>query len=122
MFKQITAVFLFLALLASTSRGLVIVSGYYANQAAFARFCENKAKPILKCNGKCQLAKKLQEGDQTPSREINALPWFDTISSRSFFGELQCPAAILVAAFTGRVTDGTPVDFARSIFHPPAMV
>lgn len=28
-----------------------------------AEFCENKAKPMLQCNGKCHLAKQLQEAE-----------------------------------------------------------
>ena len=47
--------------------------GPYLNTAVFAKNCENKAKPALHCNGKCQMMKKMQETEkreqQLPERK-----------------------------------------------------
>ena len=122
MFKQLAAAALLLAVMARTLRGVVIVCEYYANQAVFARYCENKAKPVLKCNGKCQLARKLQKEEKAPMPELNASPRFDILSSRSFFGQLQAPPAPATHAFGIPVSEGDPIKFTRSIFHPPSFV
>lgn len=42
---------------------------YYSfNNAEFTeKYCENKAKPVMKCNGKCKLAKLAKETDNNNS-------------------------------------------------------
>ena len=46
---------------------------YYLNKEAYAKNCVNKTKPILKCHGKCQMAKKILEqekqDEQAPERK-----------------------------------------------------
>lgn len=34
-----------------------------------AKFCENKEKPVLKCNGQCYLAKQLRKAELQQSQE-----------------------------------------------------
>ena len=36
---------------------------------AAKNLCENRAKPILKCNGKCQLMKKLKQADKDEEKQ-----------------------------------------------------
>ena len=47
--------------------------GYYLNKEAYAKNCVNKTKPISKCHGKCQMAKKILEqekqDEQAPERK-----------------------------------------------------
>ena len=59
MCKQLTAAFLLLAFVAQTFKGPFILVDYYANTAAFAKNCINKAIAKMHCNGKCQLMKQL---------------------------------------------------------------
>jgi autonomous glycyl radical cofactor GrcA len=43
---------------------LGIVAHWKINQAAITqKYCVNKAKPALKCNGKCHLKKQLQQAE-----------------------------------------------------------
>ena len=46
---------------------------YYSfDNVAFAeKYCENKAKPLLKCNGKCQLAKLANENKTEQNETVN---------------------------------------------------
>jgi hypothetical protein len=38
------------------------VLNYSLNNAEFTeKYCQNKAKPVMKCNGKCKLAKLAKE-------------------------------------------------------------
>ena len=42
------------------------------NQAELtAKYCINKAKPMLKCNGKCYLAKQLKKQEEQDKAEFN---------------------------------------------------
>ncbi len=40
------------------------------------KYCENKAKPKLKCNGKCHLAKQLKAQENQDDSSKNSLPKF----------------------------------------------
>lgn len=41
---------------------------YSLNNAEFTeKYCENKAKPVMKCNGKCKLAKLAKETENNKS-------------------------------------------------------
>lgn len=44
------------------------VLNYSLNNAEFTeKYCENKAKPVMKCNGKCKLAKLAKETENNKS-------------------------------------------------------
>ena len=73
MFKQlITAVFL-LAFALQTFNKALVVFDYFANTTAYAKNCENKARPKMHCHGKCQMMKKLEKeekkDEQNPDRK-----------------------------------------------------
>ncbi|GGH63615.1 hypothetical protein HNQ91_002485 [Filimonas zeae] len=75
MAKQITSILLLLAFLLQTFSRTAIVLEFYANQQYIAqKLCENKNKPQLKCGGKCQLHKKLQQeeskDEENPERKL----------------------------------------------------
>ena len=42
---------------------------YYANTAAYAKKCINKAKPAMHCNGKCQMMKQLQQEEKNEQQD-----------------------------------------------------
>lgn len=58
--KNITSILLLVVLATPHLMRLGIVLQWKANQEYIvANYCENRAKPALKCNGKCQLKKQL---------------------------------------------------------------
>ncbi|MGB5664731.1 hypothetical protein, partial [Eudoraea sp.] len=62
---------LFLIIILANSFKIVGTIGYYGlfTQDFIERFCENKDKPELQCDGKCELSKMLlqqTEEDKTP--------------------------------------------------------
>lgn len=71
MFKQLTVLFIMLAFLMQTFNKIFIVTEYYTNTASFAKNCENKSKPQLHCNGKCQMMKKLKQEENKDQRTLN---------------------------------------------------
>ncbi|HEX3025022.1 MAG TPA: hypothetical protein VHP12_07405 [Chitinophagaceae bacterium] len=72
MLKQFAVIFLFAAFAVQTFNKAIVVFNYYANTSAFAKNCENKARPMLHCNGRCQMMKKLKQEEnkdkQNPER------------------------------------------------------
>jgi hypothetical protein len=72
MLKQWLTIVLLAAFAVQTFNKAVIVFNYYTNTASFAKNCENKAKPMLHCNGRCQMLKKLKQEEnkdkQNPER------------------------------------------------------
>ena len=67
--------------------------GYYAlfTEDFVERFCENKARPELQCNGKCVLSKMLAKKEQEERKPLNfdwlrteTILFLDTMDSVSF--------------------------------------
>jgi hypothetical protein len=120
MFKQLTAIFLFAAILAQTFSKAVIVLDFYANQKYIAaNLCENKDKPQMNCCGKCQLKKRLNKEDnkdkQMPERKNGKE---EVLSSKSFFATVQPAVAYATVNFPDQDIKIT-IDFSSEFFHPP---
>ncbi len=119
MFKQITAGILLVAISLQILNRAVIYIDYYANTAAYAKNCVNKALPMMHCNGKCQMMKKLKEqekkdGQLPDKRSVND----EVISSKSFFASISyfsVTAKPAYNSFAGACITNMP----RSFFHPP---
>lgn len=75
MFKQFSIILLLAAFTIQTFNKVVIVFNYYANTATYAKNCENKTRPKLHCNGRCQMMKRLKQEEnkdkQNPERRID---------------------------------------------------
>ena len=121
MFKPAAAILLIIAFIAQTFSGGLVMLNYYANTAAFAKNCENKAKPKMHCNGKCQMMKKLKQEEkqdqQNPERKSENKT--EVLSSKSFY----CSAIAAISTFAVKATPvekNYPVtDISYSFFHPP---
>jgi len=122
-FKSIASIILLFAFATQTfSQGLIVLN-YYVNTAAFAKNCENKVRPSMHCNGKCQMTKELkkeeQKNDQNTERKLTNKT--DVISSKSFFACLslkcQTPPDLLASLYRS----GFSREPATEIFHPPTL-
>ena len=100
-----------------------IVVDYYLNTAAYAKFCENKAKPVLKCNGQCQMAKKIleqQKKEQAPERKWDSkvqIIWF-----KVSFASVASYIAIPFHTYRPYLEAPKSWAYLGSIFHPPCVV
>ena len=122
MIKRIATFVLLVAFAIHAFNRVVIVFGFYANQKTIAAtLCENRDKPILKCEGKCLLAKKLQAQEkadqQNPERKTDNKP--EVLSSRSFFSVLSGSFITEVARVYEKEPFGKPVHRSFTVFHPP---
>ena len=94
---------------------------YFINTTAYAKNCENKARPILHCNGKCQMMKKLKEEEkkeqQNPERKA------ENKNELFFFSGFTLP--VINHLMTEEIFFFTPlyigaeIKMPRYIFHPP---
>jgi hypothetical protein len=118
--RYLSAILLIVAFAAQTFNGAFIKLGYCINPEAFAKYCVNKAKPKLKCHGKCQVMKKMQE-EEKKDQENRERKWENKItvlSSKSFFCTVEfdlIPAAKPVPAGNTLLIK----DISLSVFHPP---
>ena len=100
-----------------------VVCDYLKNTASYAKNCENKAKPKMRCNGKCQMMKKLQQEEkkdhQNPDRKgenkINVL------SSKSFFTTVPYYKTHLVKRVYPIFQSPKETNRSFEVFHPPSV-
>lgn len=120
---RIITIFVFLTgLIAQNFQKQIIVLDYYVNTAAYVKRCENKMRPQMHCNGKCQVAKKLQQQDENAAQNTQHLLQVkvEVVSSDSFF--LTATPLIALRLKTAYPPHPQSQSVARSfaIFHPPA--
>lgn len=119
--KQIITTLLLLALLGQTFNRGVILTSYYTNTESYAKNCENKAKPVLKCHGKCQLMKKLKQEENKDRSNPDRRGYQDEVlSSKSFYatiGSVYCAPLAHATVYTATIPELRPISF----FHPPGL-
>jgi hypothetical protein len=124
MFRIVTAILLIVAIAAQTFNQAVIVLDYYVNTASFAKNCENKVKPIMKCRGKCQMMKKIKETEQkdqqNPERKLENRN--EVVSSKSWFPSVVINIDLFerhnYPSYHRSLLSGTYSE----TFHPPGLV
>ncbi|MGL5889625.1 MAG: hypothetical protein ACRC3B_07065 [Bacteroidia bacterium] len=125
MMRTLLPILFVAALLTQLLGKSVITAHYLLNKEKITKeLCVNKAKPTKKCNGKCQLIKKLKE--QKQKEEGNAPVSLPEVLK----GKTEWPAELNELAITVPVSEITnalfPVYVAAEIsaqqsdiFHPP---
>ena len=122
MFRQLTVILLLIGFAAQSFNLGWLVLDYSTNKSSYQRNCENKAKPMMLCHGKCQMYKKLKaehqkEKEFPESRGGNKI---DVLCSRP---EIAVPD-LITAEVPGLsfpvYVQSFPVPATIDIFHPPA--
>jgi hypothetical protein len=120
---------LFLVIFAFFWKDMVSIAyqlDYILNQQDYLKKCVNKSRPILKCNGKCHLAKKLQKvenstltKDKKPGekpvkiREFEVYTIYSNFPTYAFVSQIFEPRADLLF-----VNHYTSADL-EPLYHPP---
>ena len=120
MIKKITIVILLLSLVIQCLQSIGFTGLYLLNKQQIAnKFCQNKSKPLLHCNGKChlrkQVAKSAKEREDKASNSNN-------INTVVFVVEPFQSFVVSYSTVTSQfVIHTTPPlqGFQTSIFHPP---
>ena len=102
----------------------VLVLNYQLQKARITeRYCVNKARPQLKCNGKCHLAKQLRkaEGDKKAPAEGRAKVKYEVLPAVAFalptLRRWQRPARPYPTLAVARCAAGR----ATGVFRPPLL-
>jgi hypothetical protein len=119
--KQIIAFVFLSAFSAQSFSRAFVVFDYFANTKTYAKNCENKARPKMHCNGKCQMMKKLKQEEkkeaQNPERKAENKDDL-VLSSRSFYPSLNFDISLQKIHFP-MITTGKEIKIPRSLLRPP---
>lgn len=123
MFRVISSTILLIAFAIQSFYMGGIVVDYYMNTSSYSKNCENKAKPILKCNGKCQMAKKIlaeqKKDEKNPERKfVNK----NEVVFQSGHAGISLEVDILVRTYKLPSPAQEPLSPIHAIFHPPCLV
>ena len=120
MLNKIIAFMLLLAFTGQTFHKAIILISFYSRQEIIAlTLCENKAKPKMKCNGTCQLSKKLKQEEQkdksNPERKLENK--FELVS---FSSSIKIISPVLqLSRKSSFYNPATLTALGDDIFHPP---
>jgi hypothetical protein len=120
--KSFGVILLLVSFFAQTFQQAVTVLGFYSNQSYIAsKLCENRYKPMLHCNGKCVLAKKLRQEErkdqQNPGRKLeNRVEVF--CCSRM---TIDIPAFSISGSYDSTYPEIGLIDLSFPVFHPPSV-
>ncbi len=95
---------------------------YSINKAYIAaNLCANKAKPAMRCEGKCQLKKKITQAEDAEHKAIPASIKEQEASYYLSYFELNMPELLnfLIEDFNGLPAEAPVISVSTSIFHPP---
>ncbi len=119
-YRYLAVMIMFTAFFAQTFNGSLIVAGYYVNTQSFAARCENKLKPELHCNGKCQMRKQVSKEEnkdqQNPERKDSKR---EIICAAEQFSSLIKPFILLQPDTYPRLSNSKEIRMPRSILRPP---
>ena len=116
----INLLLLVLLMLSSFSTALITASFKFNEPYIVAQLCKNRARPEMKCNGKCHLKKLIQEDTQDKNKSKKAiynkhtLNWLSYQMASFEFTQLQTAKETCMNHST--LLDG----YTPAIDHPPS--
>jgi hypothetical protein len=121
MWKNCLTILLLAAFGTQTFQQGLLITGFVARQDFIARnLCENRSRPAMHCNGKCQLMKKMRQEEkkdrENPGRKTDGRPTL--IAQKMAAWNLAAGPGTTPARFP-RINQGKPVDRTLDFFHPP---
>lgn len=121
--KVFATIFLAFSIFIQTFSSVIIKADFYMNQSYIAKnLCVNRDKPMMHCNGKCYLAKKIkQQEKQDQQAPASRNERFDVILYFApFYTALQNDQPATKNKFF--IKDENLVSScSSSIFHPPSV-
>lgn len=121
MYRQLAAILLILLFATYHFNRVWIVLDYVANTEAFAKNCENKARPQLHCKGKCQMMKKLKEEEKKEQQNPSGKADKDEVVYAKPGTTTLFVSVTAVCQSTFSFSDTSfPQGIYTDIFHPPA--
>lgn len=123
MLRSFTAIILIATLLISSLTRWFVYAGFELNRGYIAeKLCENRDKPMMHCNGKCYLAKKIKQAEEKEKKQ-------DRDMQKNMFQEAFLPGnaeikfiphVLIISMFPHRTFYLS--DSASVIYHPPKQI
>ena len=120
--RPILSFILLAAIILQTLGKFFIYADYIINKEAIAqKFCKNKNKPMMHCDGKCHIMKKMKEEDKKENNLLNNLKEKYKIQ---LFAELKTPSLELPDTYitvkgNSIYSSSESSSHLFSVFHPP---
>ncbi|MGB4769889.1 MAG: hypothetical protein WBP58_00420 [Chitinophagaceae bacterium] len=125
-YHHLLGAFLLLAFLAQHFSANLIVIDYILRTDAYASQCLNKARPALKCKGKCQMMRKMAEQEkQSPVLPESPTSFKLNIWCQALHEEVICidpPILSAEPAWAQHRQYLIPTQTCLGIFHPPRLM
>ena len=121
--RSCVVIFLMMLIAGQSMQNIFIVLEFRLNQNYIAaHLCENRDKPQMHCNGKCQLSKELKKADEdngtnnTTAIQFKHLELFSEVFTDI---DLSCKEIILhqLVFYSNKVCEG----WTKCTFHPPSL-
>lgn len=117
---------MFTAFFAQTFNNAFVYLDYYTNTVKYAEHCENKDKPTMHCNGKCQMNKKIQQEEkkdqENPERRADNKNEIVVYSNAEF----ACVSNILLLRLQNNYRNFNSSFISSNcrigVFHPPQIL
>jgi hypothetical protein len=121
--KIFATIFLTFSIFVQTFSTLFIKADFYLNRAYIAKnFCVNKDKPMMHCDGKCYLSKKItaqeKQDQQSPVSKNERFDMAPFFVPKPF--AIKNTLTISKSRYFIRNENST-LSFHSSIFHPPSV-
>lgn len=107
--------------------GFILKADYAYNRAAYIKSCINKDRPVLKCNGKCQLSKKILAAEKEQQRAAEKGSYQFNLTIDILCNKYFVPTIAVLQKFDqplrfhfGMIDE--LVGHYNTIFHPPKLV
>lgn len=101
-----------------------VVADYWLNTGYYAAHCENKARPEMHCNGKCQMMKNIKAEERKDAENQERLSEkFENgpLSSKHFLAEIHAPVQLMTSAKHAPFMVAAPCSGHTSgLLRPPA--
>ncbi|MEO8146871.1 MAG: hypothetical protein ABI723_04490 [Bacteroidia bacterium] len=118
--KKIISIALLFGIIFQVFSNAFIIAGFEINQKYIAeKLCVNKDKPMMHCNGHCQLKKHLNEEDKNQtSAPANPKETFESCFCNELkqFRFFDSPLLSIVTTF---YNSALPSQTVQPVFHPP---
>lgn len=122
--RQLIILMFLSALMVQVFAGFILKADYAINRAVYMQSCINKDKPVLKCNGKCQLSKKMLAAEKEQQRAAEKGSYqlnlsVEILCNKFFIPSLNKLAELKVPIkFRDCIIDEL-IGHYNTIFHPP---
>jgi hypothetical protein len=111
-----------LVLLQTFSREMLVVDFTLHRATITARFCVNKARPQLRCDGKCYFAKQLKKQEERESKSAGPLKERLEMLPAAFRSSVPAAPTHWASAPVGYGpyrSAWVPTTAVQGVFHPP---